>query len=168
MKNLFFLLIAFVCSTLIITGLSSCSEDNCSIAGRPMINGGIYTVNPTSGLTENDTIKTLTVTALGTDSIIINNQTNVLSLSLPLSYVSDTTVLVFHYDYTENPADADTLWVLQDNTAFFESIECGYSMIQSITGITHTSNQLSSISIINPNANVTGTENLRLFFHYSN
>lgn len=168
MKNLFFLLIAFICTTFIITSLSSCSEDNCSLAGRPMINGGIYTINPTSGFTEADTIKSLTVTALGTDSVIINNQSNVRSLSLPLTYVSDTTILVFHYNYSTDPSDSDTLWILQDNTPFFESIECGYSMIQSIKNITYTQNLLSSISIINTNTNVTGTENLQIFLRYSN
>ena len=167
MKNLLFFFIALVTSALIAGSLTSCSDDDCSIAGRAMINGSFYTT-AASGYTERDTLPTLTVTALGTDSIIINRETNVRAVSLPLSYVSDMTVLVFHYDYATNPADADTIYITQENTLFFESIECGYSMEQSITNITHTEHQLSSITINNKNANINGTENLTFLFKASN
>ncbi len=45
----------------------------------------------------NDTLDSLTITAFGTDSIILNNQKRVHGLSLPLRYTADSTVLVFHY-----------------------------------------------------------------------
>lgn len=150
-------------------GLTSCSDDNnCSIVGRSMVNCTIKTINPETEAIENDTIKSLTITALGTDSIILNRAIDVTSLSLPLSYVSDTTILVLHYDYEADPKIADTLYIKQKNIPFFESMECGYSMLQSIIEVTCTKNQLNSVSIINNTANTNGTENLRLFYRYSN
>ena len=164
MKNLLFIFITIVTTAFVVGTLSSCSEDDCSLAGRAMINGTFYTTNAETDAIIKDTIPTLTVTALGTDSIIINSEKDVKTVSLPLSYVSDVTVLVFHYDYATNPADADTISIRQENTLFFESIECGYTMEQSIIDITHTENLLSSITINNKNANVNGTENLTFNF----
>ena len=167
MKNLFPLFILFICSALAIGSFTACSDDSCSIAGRSMINCVVYTINPETNEVENDTIASLTVTALGTDSIIINNESNVHTLSLPLTYVSDTTILVFHYDYATDPANSDTLYIRQVNTPYFESMECGYSMLQEIAGVTYTQHELSSITINNTHANVNGTENLKLYYRYS-
>ncbi len=162
--HLFSLLLVAIVS---ISTFVACSDiDDCSIAGRDMMNCLVYSINPENNQVATDTIYSLTVTALGTDSVIINNQTNVENLSLPLSFVSDTTILVFHYDYANNPADADTIYVAQNNTPFFESMECGYSVVQTILGVTYTKHQLDSINIRNNNANTDGTENIRLFYRY--
>ena len=76
----------------------SCSEEaDCSMTARPMLNANIYTIDVESGLAIRDTLDILTITAAGTDSVILNNEENVISLSLPLRYAVDSTVLVFHY-----------------------------------------------------------------------
>lgn len=54
---------------------SACSEESdCSMTGRPMVYANMYTINPETKAVLNDTLDSLTVTAFGTDSIIINNQ----------------------------------------------------------------------------------------------
>ncbi len=167
MRNLIRLFSLLIISGGLIGGVTSCSDgDDCSIAGRDMVNSIVYTINPETNQVEKDTIYSLTVTALGTDSIIVNNQTNVQTLSLPLAYALDSTVLVFHYDYATDPANSDTIYIKQNNVPFFESMECGYSMIQTITGIRYTKHQIDSIYIRNINANTDGTENLKLFYRY--
>ena len=67
---------------------SACSDENdCSLAGRPMMYCTIYTINPDNPtIALKDTLDSLTITALGTDSIILNNETQV---TLLCSY-SDT------------------------------------------------------------------------------
>ena len=149
--------------------LTSCDDGNdCSIAGRQMVNGWVYTINPETNAVERDTILSLTVTALGTDSIIINRETNVQIVSLPLTYIADSTVLVFHYDYANDPSNSDTICIRQNNVPYFQSMECGYSMEQTILGVSYTRHQLDSIYRQNNYANTNGTENLKLFYRYRN
>jgi hypothetical protein len=168
MKRYIRLLTAVVATVWLGFSLHSCSEEgDCSIAGRAMINCILYTVNPETGITQLDTLPSLTVTALGTDSIIVNRDKDVHIVSLPLSYVSDSTVLVFHYDYDNDPTICDTVLIRQTNTPYFESLECGYSVTQTVDDIKYTKQQLDSIYILNVNTNTNGTENLKLFYRYT-
>lgn len=60
----------------------SCSEEaDCSMTARSMVNCILYRVDPETQYVENDTLDSLTVTAYGTDSIIINNQKKVHDIS---------------------------------------------------------------------------------------
>lgn len=96
MKNLIriFLIVVIVGAGISIG--SSCSDENdCSLAGRPMMYCTLYTIDEITDLRVNDTLDSLTITALGTDSIILNNQKKVHTLMLPLRYTSDTTVFYF-------------------------------------------------------------------------
>lgn len=113
---------------------SACSDENdCSLAGRPMMYCTIYTINPDNPtIALKDTLDSLTITALGTDSIILNNEKNVHTLMLPLRYTSDTTVFIFRYDPKRREKDVDTLYIVQQNTPYFQSMECGYMMKQNI------------------------------------
>ena len=87
MKNLIriFLLLIIVGGAVSIH--TSCSDENdCSLAGRPMMYCTIYTIDPDNpNIALKDTLDSLTITALGTDSIILNNEKNVHTLMLPLS-----------------------------------------------------------------------------------
>lgn len=94
MKNLIriFLIVVIVGAGISIG--SSCSDENdCSLAGRPMMYCTLYTIDEITDLRVNDTLDSLTITALGTDSIILNNQKKVHTLMLPLRYTSDTLYL---------------------------------------------------------------------------
>lgn len=92
----------------------------------------LYTIDEITDLRVNDTLDSLTITAPGTDSIILNNQKKVHTLMLPLRYTSDTTVFIFRYDPDRKPNDIDTLIIVQQNTPYFQSMECGYMMKQNI------------------------------------
>ena len=99
MKNLIriFLIVVIVGAGISIG--SSCSDENdCSLAGRPMMYCTLYTIDEITDLRVNDTLDSLTITALGTDSIILNNQKKVHTLMLPLRYTSDTTVFILWYN----------------------------------------------------------------------
>lgn len=94
-KAVLFLIVTYPLAGII---LSACSEESdCSMTGRPMVYARIYTIDPETKAVLNDTLDSLTVTAFGTDSIIINNQKKVQDIALPLRYTCDSTVLVFHY-----------------------------------------------------------------------
>ena len=127
MKNLIriFLLLIIVGGAVSIH--TSCSDENdCSLAGRPMMYCTIYTIDPDNpNIALKDTLDSLTITALGTDSIILNNEKNVHTLMLPLRYTSDSTVFIFRYDPKRKKDDVDTLYIVQQNTPYFQSMECG-------------------------------------------
>ena len=145
----------------ILSVVISCSEEaDCSMATRAMMQCYFYTLDPETEVVSNDTLDSLTVTAFGTDSIIINNQKKVHDLSLPLRYTADSTVLVFRYSKTLT----DTLVVYQTNTPYFLSLDCGYQMKQSIKDVNYSRHSLDSIRIVNKEAGIYGTENLKLFY----
>lgn len=145
----------------ILSVVISCSEEaDCSMATRAMMQCYFYTLDPETEVFSNDTLDSLTVTAFGTDSIIINNQKKVHDLSLPLRYTADSTVLVFRYSKTLT----DTLVVYQTNTPYFLSMDCGYQMKQSIKDVNYSRHSLDSIRIVNKEAGIYGTENLKLFY----
>ena len=145
----------------ILSVVISCSEEaDCSMATRAMMQCYFYTLDPETEVVSNDTLDSLTVTAFGTDSIIINNQKKVHDLSLPLRYTADSTVLVIRYSKTLT----DTLVVYQTNTPYFLSMDCGYQMKQSIKDVNYSRHSLDSIRIVNKEAGIHGTENLKLFY----
>lgn len=173
MKNLvrIFLLLIIVGAAVSIH--SSCSDENdCSLAGRPMMYCTFMTINPddkTKSL--NDTLDSLTIRALGTDSIILNNEKKVHKIMLPLRYTSDSTVFIFQYDPVGNPNDVDTLYIVQQNTPYFQSMECGYMMKQNIISTEvkngeDSSEKIDSIYFRNKEANSNEIENLQIFFKY--
>lgn len=145
----------------IISTIISCSEEaDCSMTARPMVNCILYRINPETQYVENDTLDSLTVTAYGTDSIIINNQKNVHDITLPLRYTADSTQLIFRYSRTES----DTMVIRHTNTPYFLSMDCGYQMKQAITSISSTRVSLDSIYIKDNEAGIYGTENIQLFY----
>lgn len=98
MRKLVKLILLCLIAYPIISIVSSCSEEeDCSMNARPMMQCYLYKIDGETERVVNDTLDSLTITAFGTDSIILNNQKRVHGLSLPLRYTADSTVLVFHY-----------------------------------------------------------------------
>ena len=137
--------------------VSSCSEETIC-EGRPSMNCYIYKTKSLTAV--NDTLDSLTVTAFGTDSIIINNDKDVHDMLLPLRYTQDYTIFVLHYSAKLR----DTIIVEHSNTPKFISMDCGYQMQQSITKVSYSKHKLDSIYISNEEANTSKTENLKLFY----
>lgn len=164
MKKLVKLILLCLIAYPIASIVSSCSEDeDCSMNARPMMQCNFYTIDPETERVVNDTLDSLTVTAFGTDSILLNNQKQVRGLSLPLRYTADSTVLVFHY--SRDPRyRKDTIVIRQTNTPYFLSMDCGYQMQQSITSRSYSRHFLDSIHIQTAELSIYGTENLRLFY----
>ena len=162
MKKLVKLILLCLIAYPIISIVSSCSEEeDCSMNARPMMECYLYTVDRERVL--NDTLDSLTITAFDTDSVILNNQKRVHSLSLPLRYTADSTVLIFHYS-KDPKIKKDTIIIYQKNTPYFLSMDCGYQMKQSITGGAYSRYLLDSIYIQEKEVSIYGTENLKLFY----
>lgn len=162
MKNLIriFLILLIVGGAISIH--SSCSDENdCSLAGRPMMYCTFKSIDKTlvPNVIANDTLDSLTITALGTDSIILNNEKKVHK------------VIILRYDPVRNWDNADTLYIVQQNTPYFQSMECGYMMKQNIISAKfgnkrNSAETIDSIYLRNKEANTNEIENLQIFFIY--
>lgn len=162
MKKFAIFVISGIVFCLLAGTVVSCSEeDDCSMTtNRGMINCILYTIDSETSVISTYTLDSLTVTAYGTDSVIINNQKEVEDISIPLRYTVDSTQLVFRYSRNTT----DTLIIRHTNTPYFVSMDCGYQMQQTITGIGYTRHRLDSIYISDNEAGIYGSENIRLFY----
>lgn len=154
-------LLSFV---LLSTLLISCSEDSdCSMTARPYMVCNFYKYGASKNIVLKDTVALLSVTALGTDSIILNSQNKVHSYEQPLRYTNDTTAFVL----SVNQGDKDTVWVVHKNTPFFISVECGYQVRQELIKIAkYTRNRLDSVSLRRTEVNTSnyGRENIQVIY----
>ena len=91
---------------------------------------------------------------------IINRETNVSTLSIPLSYDDETIIsLVYNSTFT------DQFTVHHRNIPYFLNLDCGTMMFYEVTAVT--SNQIhmmDSIVITNPNIDNNEKENFKLYF----
>lgn len=156
---------------LMATVMVSCSEeDDCSANARKMLNATVCKtiVTEHERFTAADTIPELYVTAIGTDSVIINDETNVTSMSLPLRFYEGSTTMVLSYvlsaaDTLLTPGSKDTVTFSHDNTVYFLSMDCNYAVLQKLTGISYTTHHIDSIVVTNTTANSDGTENIKIY-----
>lgn len=165
-----------LCMCLTATVMQSCSEeDDCSANARNMLNATVcrtVVTDEQERLTATDTIPQLYVTALGTDSVIINDEKNVTTLSLPLRFYEGSTTMVLSYvlsaaDTLQTPGSKDTITFSHDNTVYFLSMDCNYAVRQKLTGISYTTHQIDSIVVTNATANSDGTENIKIYPKHS-
>lgn len=158
MKKLVKLILILIVAYPLIGIVSSCAgESDCSTAGRAMLLGVINKVE--DGKAVADTLDSLTITALYTDSIILNNQKDVRDINIPLRYTNDTTSLVLRYSRTTT----DTIVIVHNNQPTFISMDCGYEVKQEIQKLTYSRHLLDSVQITNTSTNTNGTKNLELF-----
>lgn len=105
---------------------------------------------------------TLTVTACGTDSVIINRNTSTKEIILPLSYhAKEDTFLLHHYgkDYMET----ETLYVRKSNYLYYESPDCPTLFMHKIEALRCAMVFCDSAKLINANVNFEGATNVRLY-----
>jgi hypothetical protein len=125
------------------------------------LNNTVYTTYAfyADSLEYGDTIKypitcldTLTVTAAGTDSVLLNKGYNLSTFDLPMSYDAAVDTLYFRFCGEEWEA-TDTVWVDKIDIAHFENPDCATSMWHTITGVGSTHHVIRNIAIVNPNVN---------------
>ena len=145
----------------LLTGIiQACSEEpDCSMTARGWLQCNLYTLDE-NGIAVNDTLDSLTITAFGTDSVILNNQKEVCSLMLPLRYAVDSTVFVLKYSRTIT----DTIILYHTNTPYFLSMDCGYQMQQKVTSARFSRHELDSIYISYNETGINGRENIKIFY----
>lgn len=102
---------------------------------------------------------TVSMMVNGRDSIVVNHITNAKELTLPMSYTSDCDTVILKFLDRYN----DTLYIYHSNTPIYQSMECGVIMHHTITGISHTTNFIDSLTINTANVNFDHNENIKLY-----
>ncbi len=118
--------------------LAACSSVDCPL------NNTVYSNYKLMGkvTTLTDTLTILTKRQNGSDTVLINQQVNTDSFSLPVSYGQEVDELYFHTN-----ALRDTVWVSKTNEPHFESVDCGLNYFHTIQGVRFTRNAIDSIVI---------------------
>ncbi|MEG1580441.1 MAG: DUF6452 family protein [Bacteroidaceae bacterium] len=161
-------LIKYALSTaMLLFSLTACNDTDCTLKNTVYATFGIY--NSKTGLS----IKlsdTLTVTAIGTDSILLNKATGIATIDLPMSYAQTTDTLLFHFNMKNGNA-TDTILITHTNEPYFESADCGTAMFHNVNKVEWKKQKttqirsmtLDSITITNKKINYEQTENFKLY-----
>lgn len=106
----------------------------------------------------------LTVTACGTDSVLMNRLTRANSMSLPLSYYSACDTLLFTLTDADGFSATDTVWIEKQSTPHAEDPSCPIHVWHRINRVRHTSLLIDSIGIVNPTVNFDGSDTFSIYF----
>lgn len=143
-------------------GVSACTSIDCPLNNVVYSRFTFY--GTTNGKTSTVALEdTLTVTAAGTDSILVNKDYGASTLSLPISYYNPTDVLTFLYASTSGQAH-DTLWIDKTNYEHFESPDCPTAMFHNIQNVRYTRNFIDTIVVENPVINYNENNNFKIYF----
>lgn len=136
--------------------LHGCSENDCSLGGRPaaVFNFNLLDPDKQGGL------DSLTVIAMEPDSILLNKAKSVKAMSLPLSYTNSETVYILRYNFQQT----DTIWLWHTNIPHFISMECGKDIFFHIDSIKYTTLTMDSIVIRNRDINDHEKENFQIYY----
>ena len=109
---------------------------------------------------------TLTITACGTDAVLLNRSTNTSKLTLPLSYWQPEDTLVFSINGVNSEGDPyllrDTVWVTKTNQVHYESPDCPTTLFHTIQDVRHTNEFIKSITVVRSSVNYESTINLQI------
>lgn len=140
MRKTLSIICAFCCSL----GLfPSCSGIECPVENR------VYTLYQGAD-TLRDTLTVFTHRADGTDTILLNQASYVVSFELPISYQAPVDTLFFRF---HRAAVTDTVFVAKTNEPHFESVDCNAAFFHTLQSVTFTRHAIAGLTINNPAVN---------------
>ena len=116
MQRIIFFLIVFFC----ISGLflSCTKEDYCAHDVTAFLKIGFYTRE--EGELVQKSMQSFTAKGFPSDSILYNNKSNLKTIELPLSNLSDTARFAFIYKFSVTIID--TTWLISDSLSLFDTL----------------------------------------------
>ena len=146
--------------------LVGCSSIDCPLNNVVGLNAGLRSAATGATYTLQDT---LTITAAGTDSVLLNRATGIASLGLPLKYFGTTDTLRFRFSDAQGRVATDTLYISHDNIPILRS-GLPVLMFHKLGKIRWTSHALSqmpvtidSIVVVRPLVDYQNAENIRIY-----
>ena len=150
--------IIFLSLITILMLVSSCDLLNCTQADVSYLRIEVYDVAGSKVMLPD----TLTITAYGTDDVLINRDINTTEILLPLSYHAPVDTFVIRY-YGPYYSLLDTLCVQKTNDLYFESPDCPTVMMHTILGVSCTDEFIGSVEVVSEKVNFEEAVHLKLF-----
>ena len=147
---------ALLASVLVL--LSSCDLLNCTQADVSMLRIEIYDAAGNKVMLPD----TLTISACGTDRILVNRDVNTSEILLPLSYHAQRDTFIMNY-YGKYYSFQDTLFVEKTNDVYFESPDCPTVMMHTILNASCTNEFLEAVDVASEKVNFEEVTHLLLF-----
>lgn len=126
--------------------LAGCSSIDCPLNSRV---SATYKFAGATGRVSSVSVTTTTDEAEGNDSVLINQQASIDSVSLPMSYARAEDTFRFYFTAEGDTTLCDTVVVAKQDQPHFESVDCNPAIFHTITGVRHTSNAIEKIDINN-------------------
>ncbi len=152
-RHLTYALVSLLAGTALTT---ACDTIDCTLYNTVSLRCSFYSGGKAVKLDD-----TLTVSAPGTDSILVNRMLGATNLELPLSYAQDEDTLVLHV-YGPEIDLRDTLWIKKTNTPHFESPDCPTNMFHKIQAVRCAGTFIDSVTITRSLVDYDQSENLRI------
>ncbi len=168
--------VLFFLTLLATAWIAGCSENDCPLNSNSMNQVAFFNSKTGQAVSLLDT---LTVTAIGTDSILINRETKASVLSLPLSYKGNETRYIFTYTgarYDTIPlttdkdtiikrmvVSRDTIGVFHTNRQHFLSVECGLMNYFHLDSVWSTHHLIDSTRITDADINEYEKTNINIY-----
>lgn len=148
--------------------LISCDTYNCLLETNVACTYGFYATqrDDSGALVTGAAVAvgdTLTITALGIDTVLANRLVGQSGVSLPVSYYGDVDSLLFTFS-GDDGIGRDTLYLHKENTAHLDDPSCPAHMWHRITAVHTTHHLIDTVLITEPQINYDGLENLQIYF----
>lgn len=148
-----------LCSTFI-----SCNETACPLNNTVTAQFNFYRMSQGES-EEVQLLDTLTVTAVGTDSVLVNRDLGASGIQIPLSYSRPADTLSLRFANNNDHVVYDTIIIEKESYRQFEAPECPTVTFHHIKGIRSTHRYIDTVQIVNPNINYNATENFKIVFY---
>jgi hypothetical protein len=104
----------------------------------------------------------LTVTAAGTDSILLNRKMMAYEVELPMSYMMDADTFLLRHS-GEDYVETDSLIVKKDNYQYFESPDCPTRVMHTINDAYCSDEWIDSVRIVERKVGFEDVIHLRIY-----
>ena len=159
-RSRLYILIVALC-----TLLAGCESIDCTLNNVVCLRIGFYASDSKEKVSVLDT---LTITAEGTDSVLLNRGVKTSDVKLPMSYWQDEDVLrmTFTETLTRNKRSL-VLRVGKTNTQHYEGPECPTVMFHNLKNVDFDDENglVDSVVVTNKHVNYAPKENIQIYLH---
>ena len=146
----------------------SCDTNNCLLETKVQCVYGFYASarSDDGAFAAGEAISvadTITITAMGINTVLANRLVNQSGVKLPVSYYGDVDSLLFTFNATDGTG-YDTLYISKRNIAHLDDPSCPAHMWHNITSVHSTHNLIDTVLVSESNINYDGLENLQIYF----
>lgn len=145
---------------LLLVGIAfaACESADCTLQNKVVLKCAFYS---DSASVKFDSA--ITVTALGTDSVLINRMANAHQIELPMSYSHEADTFVLHIPAPDSMVVRDTFWVKKSDYPHFESPDCPSYVFHILEDVGSTHHIIKRIQLKFPYVDFSTYEHLQIY-----